>query len=463
MRKILILPVLILAFFAFGCGLIDKFKAVSDANSNAQRATPTPTASPSPSATPNASPTPLDKAALGRNLLAFGAGAIVVGKTSEAKNSDQSARQLIDESGFGWKTADGQIENQSVTLELPARTTLKTIVFDTAQPTNNDGRAAKDVAIEVSDESATGGFQPILMTTLKDSSGKNGVDNQVFPVEREIVGRYVRYTAKNNNGAPAVIFTKELFGYGEQEPRAPLSSVSGTYKMQSVSALHLKQEGNSIIGCYESGGGIVEGTIDGRTMTLTATEALSATKNEKTSFIAINVIEDGKQLLSTWWGWSATPKQKVYDRFYTGEKISDDIGNCKHLPDLDGAQDVVKDKLEKELEETGKTILYGINFDFNSDVIRAESKPTLDKVIAILKEKSDWKMQIEGHTDNVGGEAFNQTLSEKRAASVKNYLTDAGIDGGRLGSIGYGLSKPLAPNNSEAERAQNRRVELSKQ
>ena len=115
------------------------------------------------------------------------------------------------------------------------------------------------------------------------------------------------------------------------------------------------------------------------------------------------------------------------------------------------------------MEETGKAILYGINFDFNSDVIKAESKPTLDKVIAVLKSKTDWKMQVAGHTDNIGGEAFNQTLSEKRAASVVKYLTNAGVDGGRLTSIGYGLSKPLAPNDSEAERAQNRRVELVKQ
>lgn len=461
MKNTLLLTSLLLLIFTLGCGLTDTFKTTS--NNNVNSAAPTMNkATPTATATPTVSPTPIDKAAFGTNWLAFGAGTIVVDKTSEARNSDESARHLIDESGFGWKTAEGAIENQSVTLELPARTTFKSFVFDTAQPTAYDGRAAKDVVIEISDASATEGFQTILEATLEDSSNKNGVDNQSFSAQKEIAGRWVRYTAKNNNGSPVVIFTKELWGYGEQEPRQTIPNVSGTYKMESVSELHLKQDGNSIVGCYLTGKGIVEGTIDGRVMTLTATEPDAAAKGEKTSFLAINAMDNGKKLLSTWWGWSATPVKKSYDRFYVGEKTSDKIGNCPQMPDLDGATDVVKDNLEKELAEKGKAILYGINFDFNSDVIRTESRPTLDKVIAILKEKPDWKFSVEGHTDNIGGEAFNQTLSEKRAASVVKYLTAAGIDQNRLSSKGFGLMRPLAPNNSEAERAQNRRVELVK-
>src|SRR5690606_37506146 len=105
---------------------------------------------------------------------------------------------------------------------------------------------------------------------------------------------------------------------------------------------------------------------------------------------------------------------------------------------------------------------YGINFDFNSDVLRQESKLVLDEVVEILKEDPNWRMTIEGHTDNVGGEAFNQGLSEKRAASVKNYLVIAGVAAERLESLGLGLTKPVAPNDTEIGRARNRRVELVK-
>jgi OmpA-OmpF porin, OOP family len=148
----------------------------------------------------------------------------------------------------------------------------------------------------------------------------------------------------------------------------------------------------------------------------------------------------------------------------TGERISDKIGNCKHFPDLDGgSNDAAKNKLAESLEKSGRAVLYGINFDFNSDVIRGESRPTLEKVVAILKEKPDWRLTVEGHTDNIGGEAFNQTLSDKRAAAVKNYLTAAGIEPSRLNAVGLGLSQPVAGNETEAGRAQNRRVELLKQ
>ena len=462
MKKSLFLPLLVFTFFAFGCGLTDRFKGNTNMNSNAS--TTAPTASATPSAEPAASPTPFDRAALGRNWLAFGSGAIVVEKTSETADSSASARHINDESGFPWMTADEQVANQSVTLELPARTTLKTIVLDTAQPTYYDGRGAKDVTVEVSDESATSGFQTILEASLKDSDNKNGVDNQSFPVKQEIAARWVRYTAKNNDGSSKTILTKELSGYGEQEQRAPIPGISGTYKFGGISGeVHLKQEGNSIIGCYDENEGLLEGTIDGRVITLVSDEKEARSKGEKTSFVAANVINGGKTIMSTWWGWSATPKQKSYDRLLVGEKTSDKIGNCKHLPDLDGTKDVAKDNLERELAEKGKAILYGINFDFNSDVIRSESKPTLDKVAAILKEHADWKFSVEGHTDNIGGESYNQTLSEKRAASVVKYLTDAGVAADRLTAKGYGLSKPLAPNDSEAERAQNRRVELVKQ
>lgn len=455
-------------FFTFGCGMISKFRGDSNANVKIAQTTPTVSATPTPTATPSGSPTPFDKVALGRNWLAFGAGTIIVGKTSESASSDNSARKLIDESGFGWETDKGQIENQTVTLELPARTTFKSFVFDTRQTASVDGRAAKDVIVEISDVSATVGFQTILEATLRDDPNPNyrfGVNNQFFTVQKEIAGRFVRYTAKNNHGSPNFVYTAELYGYGEQEPLSPIGNISGTYKIPGIigDGVHLKQDGNSIIGCYQENEGILEGTIDGRVMTLTATEKDARSKSEKTSFVAVNIVNGGKTLLSTWWRWSATPKEKSYDRLYTGDKISDKIGNCLHLPDLDGAKDVVKDKLEKDLEATGKAVLYGINFDFNSDVIRPESKPTLDKVITILKEKPDWKFSVEGHTDNVGGETLNQTLSEKRAASVVKYLTGAAIDASRLASKGYGFSQPIAPNNSESERAQNRRVELVRQ
>ncbi len=82
-------------------------------------------------------------------------------------------------------------------------------------------------------------------------------------------------------------------------------------------------------------------------------------------------------------------------------------------------------------------------------------------MVNILNEYSDYKLIIEGHTDNTGNVDKNQILSEKRAASIKNYFENKGIEVARLLSSGYGDSKPLVENNSVANKARNRRVDMN--
>src|SRR5205807_9612569 len=125
--------------------------------------------------------------------------------------------------------------------------------------------------------------------------------------------------------------------------------------------------------------------------------------------------------------------------------------------------DAIQEQMTKDLEDYGRVRVYGIHFDSDSDRIKDESKPTLDKIVTMLKAKSNWKMTIEGHTDSTSTPRHNQGLSERRAASVKNYLTTAGIDASRLITVGFGQTKPVAPNDNPIGKAQNRRVELVKQ
>ena len=93
-------------------------------------------------------------------------------------------------------------------------------------------------------------------------------------------------------------------------------------------------------------------------------------------------------------------------------------------------------------------------------MIRVESKPLLDSIAAILKEHADWQVTLEGHTDNIGGAAFNNDLSARRAAAVKAYLANAGVPASRLASIGFGFEKPVSTNDTQSGRAENRRVEI---
>jgi OmpA-OmpF porin, OOP family len=120
-------------------------------------------------------------------------------------------------------------------------------------------------------------------------------------------------------------------------------------------------------------------------------------------------------------------------------------------------------KLYDALSEKGRVATQGIYFDTGSDRIRPESTPTLKEIGTMLKDHPELRLTIEGHTDNVGSTESNQTLSDKRSAAVKRYLTDTyQVDPTRLQAKGYGASKPLVTNDSPEGRQQNRRVELVK-
>ncbi len=108
-----------------------------------------------------------------------------------------------------------------------------------------------------------------------------------------------------------------------------------------------------------------------------------------------------------------------------------------------------------------RIVLRGVNFALDSAQIRAVDQPILDVAVQVLKENSDISIEVAGHTDSTGSDAYNQGLSERRARSVVNYLARKGIAGSRLTPVGYGESRPVADNSTSDGRAQNRRVELS--
>ena len=115
------------------------------------------------------------------------------------------------------------------------------------------------------------------------------------------------------------------------------------------------------------------------------------------------------------------------------------------------------------LESSGRVTADGILFDTSSDRLRAESAPVLQEIAAMLAAHPELRVAIEGHTDDAGAAAANQSLSERRAAAVRRHLvTTLGVDAARLTSAGFGATRPVAPNDSDANRQRNRRVELVK-
>jgi outer membrane protein OmpA-like peptidoglycan-associated protein len=107
-----------------------------------------------------------------------------------------------------------------------------------------------------------------------------------------------------------------------------------------------------------------------------------------------------------------------------------------------------------------KIVLRGVNFDFDKSNIRADARPILDEAVATLKEERAIKISVDGHTDSRGTDDYNQGLSERRANSVADHLSGGGIDRARMTVGGFGESQPVASNDTDEGRAQNRRVEL---
>lgn len=172
-----------------------------------------------------------------------------------------------------------------------------------------------------------------------------------------------------------------------------------------------------------------------------------------------------------------------------GDGILDIYDNCIHeaedfdgfedkdgCPDLDNDQDGIPDTKDRCMnnaetfngfqDEDGcpdiapKSTLNGVNFEFNKATLKTGSEKVLDEVIRALKANPDVKVEIQGHTDSQGSDAYNTQLSDARAKSVAQYLFDNGINPARVKAVGYGESKPIADNNTAEGRLQNRRVEM---
>jgi outer membrane protein OmpA-like peptidoglycan-associated protein len=119
--------------------------------------------------------------------------------------------------------------------------------------------------------------------------------------------------------------------------------------------------------------------------------------------------------------------------------------------------------IAEALKAKGSLALRNILFDTGKATLKAESSKELQLVIDVLKQDETLRLEVQGHTDNVGQPAANLALSQQRAAAVRDYLIKTGgIAAARLTAAGYGDTRPVAPNTTDEGRAQNRRVEIVK-
>lgn len=353
------------------------------------------------------------------------------------------AEGLLDQSpSTGWACESGSIHGNTFVFELAGESVIETFEFDTAA-IDADGAGARDIFVEVSTESKDSGFIVVLEATLESAE-----DGQTFQVSRKVPARWVRLTIRNNYGNTEWTELFSFRGYGEKPAPELIEDISGTYE-SDYSEFHVRQQGTALIGCYEYDEGLLEGTIEGRVMKITWMEA----GGPDDSGPAVMVFaRDGKSFKGNWWykgNESGRP-----DGTWDGKKNSDVVGGCPHWSGS------IEGELKRKMETDGRARLYGILFDLDSAVIRPESEEVLSQVTMLLDGEPGWIITVEGHTDGTGSEEHNQSLSERRAVSVREYLVKHGIHGDRIKTVGFGESRPVADNATEVGRAQNRRVEL---
>jgi len=383
------------------------------------------------------------------NLLSWGAGALVVEAPPSYSNSGNwSPDMLLDElPGTGWATPAGDITPKVFVFELANRSEITSLAFDTAQ-VENRGRGAKDLIVEISDSKA-GGFTEIARPSLAAV-----MDHQKFALKTPATGRYLRLTVLNNWGDSQYMEIMDMYAYGRPLATRPLADNSGTFS-SSYGNFHMQQTGATVNGCYEYKNGLIEnGGFDGRVLRFTWTEGEVA-PGERHGGPAMLIFSDDGQSFTGYW-WNEGNKSGSPNGGWSGKRISREVGSCPYWKPGTG------NEVMKQLQSEGRARLYGILFDTDSDHLKEESKPTLDKLVAAARSQPTWNFAIEGHTDNVGSEAHNQTLSEKRAASVKAYLVNAGVAANRLTTQGFGSSRPVSSNDTALGRSQNRRVEVVK-
>jgi outer membrane protein OmpA-like peptidoglycan-associated protein len=382
------------------------------------------------------------------NLLSWGAGALIVqAPPSYSDSGNWSPEALLDElTSTGWATKSGDLTPKVFVIELTNRSEITSLAFDTAN-VENRGRGAKGLIVEISDRK-DGGFTEIARPSLAPL-----MDHQKFVLKTAARGRYLRLTVLNNWGDKQYMEIMDVYAYGTPLVTRALADNSGTFS-SSYGNFHMRQAGATVNGCYEYKNGLIEnGGFDGRVLRFTWTQGEIDGPRQGGPAMLI-FADDGQSFTGYWWYEGNTGGGPTGE--WRGKRISRDVGSCPYWKPGSG------NEVMKQLQSEGRARLYGILFDTDSDHLKDESKTALDELVSAARSQPTWNFAIEGHTDNVGSDAHNQTLSEKRAISVKVYLVNAGVDVNRLTTQGFGTSHPVASNDTALGRSQNRRVEVVK-
>ena len=372
------------------------------------------------------------------DLLSFAQGALpvaIVGGDAY-KVQDRHAMAMIDGDSTGFTFAsraptDARVE---FVYRLPAPTTFDRLAVPNVLETPSPSQTfARDVEVWGSNAGPDGPFALLGSATLATHAAKGEVTELRMTGPRAV--RWVKLVLTGGiEPQRALMFYEfsEIVGNGEQET-VPLSDAfDGAWRGRGVK-LKLSQDGAVVTGCYD-GNGELEGTVDGNIL-----RARGISPDDGIESLFLLMVHDGAIT-----GVRSTNGAPF--RPYRGDPADGNAGTrcAEPKPPALGCG----------------AVIHAIRFDYDSADIRAESAPVLAALAEGLQATGAVTITIEGHTSSEGSEAYNQALSERRAAAVTAALAGLGIPAERLEVAGRGESEPIASNADEAGRSLNRRVQV---
>lgn len=374
------------------------------------------------------------------DYLSFAQGAFPVrvgGAAAELKVDIEHALLAIDGdvAGFVATPKPGAADAEVwFVYRLPAATVFTAFAVPRVRETPSPSQTFfREVEIAGGDQGPDGPFDYLGGSTLSVHKDKNRFTR--FPATTDKPVTWVKVTLRGgiNVERDKTFFEfSEIIGEGRQDPVPMLDAFTGKWKGRGV-LVELKQDGANVSGCYDRAGDL-RGAVSGNLLHATGTDRGSGVLS---TFVV--TIDAGKLI-----GVRSTNGAPF--RLYAGASAPGVVTECSAKPVRPpGCGDIV----------------YGIQFDYDSAVIRPDSAPVIDALFAGLKDARDSAIAILGHTSSEGSEGYNRELSQRRAAAVVVALVDRGIDATRLSAQGVGEARPIADSNSEAGRSLNRRVEIA--
>ena len=373
------------------------------------------------------------------DYLTFAQGALALsieGPGKQFKVNDTHAVRMIDGDPSYFLFSSGAPADvvTDFVYELPALTTFDRLAVPDVNETPSPSQTfTKHVEVLGSSVGPDSGFELIASGTLT-THDKRGLETELAIVEKMPV-RWVKLRLSGGidiRQEKSFLEFSEIIGNGTQEPVKLAEHFNGIWKRGSF-VVELEQDGPAVSGCYEFGSKL-SGTVTGNILRATGTS-----KAGIPSTFIFSVMPDG---------------------MLRGVRSSN--GGPFRLADTPVARaGTTTDCSDDPKPELGcGSIIHGINFDYDSATIRPDAAPVLQELFEGLSSASDGSIVIEGHTSSEGADAYNLDLSERRAQAVVDELVRRGIDSSRLSAAGKGESQPIAPNDGEAGRSINRRVEI---